>query len=56
MVFVDDLILFCGGDYYLTYMLFRGFVTFLEVLGFIVNKESLELYISNMDMEIVFRF
>lgn len=55
MVFVDDLIFFCGGDYFLMFMILRGFVIFFVVFGLEVNKEKLEVYNCNIDVGIMGR-
>lgn len=38
--FVDDLILFCEGDFYSIFTLLRGFETFSATFGLVTNREK----------------
>lgn len=53
MCFVDDLIMFCGGDYFFMYIMLRGFIIFFMVFSFEENKGKFELYGNILDNNII---
>lgn len=53
MAFVDDLILFCKGDFFSMYMLLRGFTTFFSASDVEANKGKSKIYCCNMDQETI---
>lgn len=44
MCFADDLIMFCGGDYFSMYIMLRGLTTFSMASSLEENKGKSELY------------
>lgn len=55
MYFADNFILFCGVDYFLIFMFFRGFVIFFKASGLLVNQGKSEIYAGNVDIEVMNR-
>lgn len=56
MTFADDLILFCGGDYYSMFILLRGFATFSATSRLEANKGKSEIYMTcNVDTDTISR-
>ena len=55
LVFSDDVLLFCKGEFISTYMLLQGFKLFSDTSGLCVNKTKTAVYTAGMEDEEVKR-
>ncbi|XP_048502717.1 uncharacterized protein LOC125498533 [Beta vulgaris subsp. vulgaris] len=51
LVFADDVLLFCKGEFVSTYMILQGFKLFSDTSGLCVNKNKTAVYTAGMEEE-----